>query len=1741
VRRSVRQLAVIEYCGDDSAQSESAEDDEIDNSIGTFDKGKNDDHDKSLQPDARLTSFLSGLLLSDPVLISQQNRACLMESLFEAWSVGLLSASAPWRMVCALTASGILNMAPTALIGAVNSVPALQRYYSRLPATVARRVWAERAAVPVCSRYVQSLVELLASVRSALAVSQPSTSFLRVWKTVEVDAAMPIPFGDSSSLSFDKSNRESTRTATDFSNWEWANGWLSNDSGWEVWTGCAEFVVVDWKSPSRSAVRTLMDGGEGPPMLREGCTVMRGLDWGDGDEDGKSEYETEKGERESEREKKAHDQAVDEADPADPHQPVTDDDQDPVADSASQDSIAHVDNGEATAESDGKEQAESQSDARPSLAKKKKRKKVPNPKLPTGTVLSVEEWNGIPAMGRRVRWDRTGKEGIYRYGGDGGRYDICHVDVNDKFTRVRKRHPVPESAEQCASRHGFGAGKKYSMLLRLRVTEQVFDIMAKSTCREGILEWPDFGAGVRVNCILNTDGSVTIEEKELLYGSKDSGWEARFGQPSYVPNTTIVLSSSASSVSAQYQAEMDTKSSFLSMYEELLGSSSHLVHLLRNRTDGGRVRVTTEMQLLRGRRSSKDRVAFDPPGCPPPLRFDRDFHAASMSLSRDGRTATCVSSEGRGTAFASTGFTKGLHYWEVKLEQADIGSVFIGVAEKPSGSGSGSSFGNDSPPRLNRWLGWGFVNFRATYASGAERVYGAHCHNDDTVGVLLDCDAGRVSFFYDGLKYGEHILNDLGCAFENISPFGFNADGCGSGGAGQGAPSAVEGARTGRYPAHGAVRPRALWPVIGLRNPGDRVTFSTKWMTSLGVDSSSTLRNALAVDEVLSSYDLESHSLPEWFVAESFQEFKRWESGRWYRTETRATGPHRLAGFGLDVEVDASPIACAAASAGLGLRRALLHGDRVVVKRSAGRILELSEEAIILGAYQGRLYYRIVSQKSEGGSLTEGGGRAWFWDESEAVNDSLQLVGPGRGLEIDLPLIDRFTCLSTGGLRIVYKGGAVVRSDVEIFDRSQNIGVIGYGTVIPQQDVLERRVNSCGVVRYRIRYEGLGEGWISSRIRGGKEEPIVEPVHDDVIEKEQKSRFPTPMHAARAWYETYKKSSSNVTGLRRDLPLHGDEFSIKDLSEFEELVSCLSPGTTSAQLDKVVASLVGVIADFSESGDAVECSFTETTTVVSYAIASSENKRLESENGGNPGANEAAAAILACQNIILSPKMIIARMAILRAFNRRIRLALPWLSVRPSQEGTAILGGLCGHGASPERAGRQKLSTSMDLWVQVPSIASRIRTHRGLIFGSVKRMLLDSITFATTTPTPLSHDEYELPREIRTVRVNRLKARRAMASSDSLIKRKHSVFSQLQNETRSWGGAALRRGFVAKGHGGQKRAFKVKLVGEGVNDYSGPYREVFTDALREVLEAGENGYGVLGVLDPTPNKASQLGENRDLHMFSRSENDLSLEEGWRSEEELRIKRSFSILTTSRDESSREVAEALAFLGRLVGTACRHGIPVELPLSMNSVWKPIVEENTEEVESLREIDLLASRQYMSSPLDCPPLLWWQRRMLNSFVDGLSNVLPVEILTLLSGEELQDIICGNPDVDVDLLRRVVEYEGYEESDSVISFFWEALREMTTDERKKFLQFVWARNRLPNKESDFEAPFKIMRGPEKMSDETLPSASTCFFSLTLPCYSSKDILKRKLLFAIENVCTMESDYVTNDAEVGEGWRGL
>jgi hypothetical protein len=1759
VRRAVRMISAIEYDREDLEVLDNQETSEATSGFSRSalkSKTELSEEDIAHLPDARLVGFISGLLLSLPMqeTLSNHDFELLQEQLFQGWSLGLLSASLPWRMVCALTAAGILRLNPKVLSNGLQLSPTLARYFGRLECTVARRMWAERAAYPVCSRYSQAMVELLSSVKVAVSVANElPADFSLHWGKKEVDAATPQPFNCASE----------NPIASDCSFWETNEGWIASDASWEIWTGEVEYMPVDWKTPSRSSVRTLMDGGEGPPMLREGCLVLRGADWehegsgsAHGNEDGKDIYDAEKSKLDEERNIAEQEENNGDAKPIEEEKEPPIDSTNPAEESEGESHsglrtpipMGDLKDQPLPASERAADQSEQRSNiitSKRELSQKKKKKKSLNPKLPLGTVLSVEPWNGFPGLARRVKWHLTGKEGIYRYGGDGGRFDLCHVEANSRETRIKKRYQLPESAEQCASRHGFGHKKIYHVLLRLKKSGS---FQSKTEfVRYGLLEWPDFGAGIRVKCVELFDGSMVIEELNVVYGAKDSGWIPRFGQPSFVPGTMVHLKPTG----AQNEPALDVGP----LYDELVGSSCFHVSALRNPADGSTVKVSSKMNILRSRRSKNpsifERDTIGSP-LPPPLKFDSNCHAPSLLLSRDGRTVSCSSSDGRGTAFISVGFSKGVHYWEFKLEQADIGSVYIGVAEKPNGMGSGSSYSHDAPLRLNRWHGWGFVNFRATYTSGAERVFGCHCHAGDTVGVLLDCDAGRVSYFFDGLKYGEHIMNDLGCAFEYLSPFGFSTDGCGTGGCGQGAPSGFESG--GRYPAQGTIKPRTLWPVVGLRNQGDRVTISSKWSTSFGIDGFTSLKNVVAVDQILHSYisarerPESLQNFPPWLVEEAFAEYLRWFQGSWTRCQTRGSGAFHFTSVGQDTDFDSSPIACAAASASLGLDLALLSGDRVVLKRSAGRVLELAEEAVILGAFQGRLYYRIVMQKSEGGSLREGGGRAWCWDESEVV-DGISFAVPSKGRDIILPKLARFTCPSSGGLKVVYDNGAVLRSDLEISDASVSLGTIPFGTVLPRCDVVERRANSCGVVRFRVRYKEIGEGWISARIRGGTEEAIVELVESTEEVTNEETAFSNPLDCAMAWYKEWTKLYTHqeiveLNTLKR--------FEIESAQTFLQLAtSGIIAGLSAAQSDFVWVSALNVICNHSTRGDSLECSFKEAVSALSFAFASVRPDLYSPIEGANIAAKQAVAAIVAEFDSLPRLDSVMARISFIRSLNRRARWALPWLPLRPFQEGSAILGGIHGHGASPDRAGRAPLATEAHgNWVQLPSIATSLRLLRGLFFTSVKRQFLESITEATTTPTPLSHDEYELPREIRTVRINRLKASRAMMSEDINAKRKYCVFAQLHNETRNWGGASLRRGYVAKGHGGQKRAFKVKLIGEGVNDYSGPYREVFTDAIAEVLKSDADGRGVLGVLDRTPNYVASIGENRDIFMFSLNgqpiEKLCNLKASkFTTHSEDQVQRSFRTLMASRSEPCREVEEALVFLGRIVGIAFRHGIPVDLPLPMNSIWKPLTEEPVSSSDKLLELDYLAHKQ-LGNRIDAEDslLLLWQKRMLNAFAEGLGNVIPVEILPLLSGEEFRDMICGNSDIDVALLQRVTEYEGYQITDGVVQNFWVVLRELDNNEMKSFLQFVWARNRLPMRESDFESPFKIVRdslNSGDTADQALPSASTCFFSLILPEYTSKETLREKLVFAINNVTTMETDFQTNSAEIAEGYRAF
>jgi len=99
-----------------------------------------------------------------------------------------------------------------------------------------------------------------------------------------------------------------------------------------------------------------------------------------------------------------------------------------------------------------------------------------------------------------------------------------------------------------------------------------------------------------------------------------------------------------------------------------------------------------------------------------------------------------------------------------------------------------------------------------------------------------------------------------------------------------------------------------------------------------------------------------------------------------------------------------------------------------------------------------------------------------------------------------------------------------------------------------------------------------------------------------------------------------------------------------------------------------------------------------------------------------------------------------------------------------------------------------------------------------------------------------------------------------------------------------------------------------------------------------------------------------------------------------------------------------------------------------------------------------------------------------------------------------------------------------------------FWEILPTFTRKEKEMFLRFVWGRSRLPNPEN-FDEKFVIM-DMKLNNDIVLPVSHTCFFQFELPRYSTKEIMKKKILYASNNCLAIDTDHNVNDnSEYGEG----
>ncbi|CAJ1986263.1 ubiquitin-protein ligase / HECT3 [Leishmania donovani] len=141
----------------------------------------------------------------------------------------------------------------------------------------------------------------------------------------------------------------------------------------------------------------------------------------------------------------------------------------------------------------------------------------------------------------------------------------------------------------------------------------------------------------------------------------------------------------------------------------------------------------------------------------------------------------------------------------------------------------------------------------------------------------------------------------------------------------------------------------------------------------------------------------------------------------------------------------------------------------------------------------------------------------------------------------------------------------------------------------------------------------------------------------------------------------------------------------------------------------------------------------------------------------------------------------------------------------------------------------------------------------------------------------------------------------------------------------------------------------------------------------------------------------------------------------------------------------------------------------------------------------------------------------------FLKGFYSVIPRREIQCFTEKELELVISGMPNIDVEDLRTHTVYEGYSSTSPQVRWFWEAVGSMSKEDLANLLQFTTGSSKVPHGgfghlegSNGRSLPFTISRWAVTKED-LLPQAHTCFNKIDLPVYTSAAVLKEKLMLAI------------------------
>lgn len=150
----------------------------------------------------------------------------------------------------------------------------------------------------------------------------------------------------------------------------------------------------------------------------------------------------------------------------------------------------------------------------------------------------------------------------------------------------------------------------------------------------------------------------------------------------------------------------------------------------------------------------------------------------------------------------------------------------------------------------------------------------------------------------------------------------------------------------------------------------------------------------------------------------------------------------------------------------------------------------------------------------------------------------------------------------------------------------------------------------------------------------------------------------------------------------------------------------------------------------------------------------------------------------------------------------------------------------------------------------------------------------------------------------------------------------------------------------------------------------------------------------------------------------------------------------------------------------------------------------------------------------------------KEQLNELLLGFFDVIPEPLLTIFDFQELELLMCGLPEIDMQDWQNHTEYSGdYENIGGeypTCQWFWEVVGEFDQETKARLLQFVTGTSGVPSR------GFGVLQGNDgnvrkftihgvSVGTCLYPRAHTCFNRIDLPMYETKEELKEKLKLAV------------------------